>query len=461
MLNNSINLIIATYAGNYNTEIKNNLLKTNLQTINSINTNISRITIMKPKIEQNHEEIIGFYDFSNINIDNIKDKIIICECENIGISYGQFFKGIFNDMSFDYYILIEDDYTPLVDFFEYELISEFNKKEKDALLCSFIYKNKLWDIINYSKCVGENNENIKLLNDKLIKYDLNIKCTIPDFSLCILSKYTVQSLINKFNNLHNILDIFNIKFTKIWLHQILFGYVLKASNINIYDISTTHLNIFYHTTIKKISTCNFDNYINNWKEKPYEGEKFKLPIFIPVQLIIDDNIKNDLYEMKKYVLDEKKFTTQINFIINNNDYIIREIKYDDFDKGYMNLIFEFTNYNYQITKENFIKFIDEHKNYKIVVIYSKKEDKIIGSGTIIIVEKIHNNPIGQIEDVIINEKYRQHGFGKKIIDKLIDIGKNKYKCYKIILNCLEKNIGFYNKCNFEIVGVEMKLKITF
>jgi len=143
--------------------------------------------------------------------------------------------------------------------------------------------------------------------------------------------------------------------------------------------------------------------------------------------------------------------------MNINNIIFRNIEYDDFDKGYMDLMYEFTNYNYPITKEEFINFIDTHKNYKIVVIYSEIEKKIIGAGTIIIVHKIHNNPIGQIEDVIISEKYRKNRLGKQIIEKLIDIGKNEFKCYKIILNCLEKNIKFYENCGFVEVGVEMKL----
>jgi len=143
--------------------------------------------------------------------------------------------------------------------------------------------------------------------------------------------------------------------------------------------------------------------------------------------------------------------------MNINNFIFRNIEYDDFDKGYMDLMYEFTNYNYPITKEEFINFIDTHKNYKIVVIYSEIEKKIIGAGTIIIVHKIHNNPIGQIEDVIISEKYRKNRLGKQIIEKLIDIGKNEFKCYKIILNCLEKNIKFYENCGFVEVGVEMKL----
>ena len=51
-------------------------------------------------------------------------------------------------------------------------------------------------------------------------------------------------------------------------------------------------------------------------------------------------------------------------------------------------MFEFTNYQYPITKENFINFIDTQKNYKTIVIYSEKEKRIIGAGTIIIVHEI-------------------------------------------------------------------------
>jgi RimJ/RimL family protein N-acetyltransferase len=272
-----------------------------------------------------------------------------------------------------------------------------------------------------------------------------------------LSKNTIQKILNKFENFDNILDIFNIKFTKIWLHQILFGYILYSANVKIYDLADTHLNIYYHTNEKKISTCNFENYVTNWRKKPYLNEKFKLPIFIPVQIINDNIFADDLQQMNKYILDEDKFNKKLQHLININNFTLRNIEYDDFDRGYMDLMFEFTNYQYPMTKEKFINFIDTQKNYKTIVIYSEKEKRIIGAGTIIIVHKIHNNPIGQIEDVIISEKYRKNGFGKQIIEKLIDIGKNECKCYKIILNCLEKNIKFYENCGFINVGVEMKL----
>lgn len=139
--------------------------------------------------------------------------------------------------------------------------------------------------------------------------------------------------------------------------------------------------------------------------------------------------------------------------------IIREIEYQDYHNGYLNLMFEFTNYNYEINEEQFKNYLYNAKINninKILIIYSNTEKKIIGSGTIFKIDKLHNNSIGQIEDVIISNKYRGLGLGKFIIEKLIKIGLDEFKCYKIILNCLNKNIDFYKKIGFTIQGAEMK-----
>ena len=135
-------------------------------------------------------------------------------------------------------------------------------------------------------------------------------------------------------------------------------------------------------------------------------------------------------------------------------YIVRDLNINDYN-NYLELMYEFTNYRYNISYENYENYLNETNNIiKILVICL--DNKIIGAGTIFKINKLHNNPIGQIEDVIINNEFRGKGLGKKIIEKLIIIGLDEFKCYKIILNCLEKNIDFYKKCNFEVVGVEMK-----
>lgn len=310
------NLIISTYAGVYSIENKENFLIKNLLLINNLKTDIDQITIIKPKVDANHIENKNYYNFEEININNIKHKIVIHECENIGISYGQFFVGVFKDLSFDYYIFIEDDYAPFVNSFEKEFINEYLKNEDDSLLCSFIYKNRLWDIISYANIIGEQQSNIDILKQKLDKYNINSNCNIPDFSLCILSKKTINKIINRFNNINCILDIFNIKFTKIWLHQILFGYIINASNIKIYDITNSYMNIFYNTSNDTISLCNFEQYVGNWKSKIYSNEKFKTPIFIPIQILNTTKYNYDIEILKKYLIDESQFFENYKYLDN-------------------------------------------------------------------------------------------------------------------------------------------------
>jgi glucosamine-phosphate N-acetyltransferase len=154
-----------------------------------------------------------------------------------------------------------------------------------------------------------------------------------------------------------------------------------------------------------------------------------------------------------------------------DNYIIREIEYTDFNNGYLELLYQFNNYKYKITELEFINYLEQnkvHHNCKIYVIELKltnndnnyNHKKIIGAGTIFKLEKLHNNIVGLIEDVIIDNNYRGSGLGKLLIDKLTNIGLVEFGCYKVILDCSEKNIEFYKKCNFFQSGAQMRNIVT-
>eukprot|EP01095_Lingulamoeba_sp_RSL-Kostka_P015402 TRINITY_DN707_c0_g1_i2.p1 TRINITY_DN707_c0_g1~~TRINITY_DN707_c0_g1_i2.p1 ORF type:complete len:105 (+),score=13.02 TRINITY_DN707_c0_g1_i2:209-523(+) len=49
-------------------------------------------------------------------------------------------------------------------------------------------------------------------------------------------------------------------------------------------------------------------------------------------------------------------------------------------------------------------------------------------------------------------------YGIRIIDQLVEIG-HALGCYKIILDCSEKNVTFYNKCGFKKKEIQMVLYI--
>jgi glucosamine-phosphate N-acetyltransferase len=138
-----------------------------------------------------------------------------------------------------------------------------------------------------------------------------------------------------------------------------------------------------------------------------------------------------------------------------NNYNLSELAPVDYDSGYLQLMQEFSNYKKDVSREDFEKYVANRTDRQIMVIRNT-EQEIVGAGTIFKLEKLHNNPIGQIEDVMIAEQYRGKGLGKFIVERLTQFGLDHFKCYKVTLNCLEKNIGFYEKCDFDVTGVQMK-----
>jgi hypothetical protein len=320
-----INLIIGTYGGYYGKENKENYLRNNILILNNIKSNIAQITIMKPKVENNHLIYDNYYNFNDLNIDNIRHKIVIKECENIGISYGQLFREIFTDSSFDYYVFIEDDYLIFIDYFEEQLINYYNSINDDSsLICSFIYKKNIQNALKYAILVGENNDLIESLKKSFAKYDIDkIESTLPDFSLSFFSNNTVKKLKDCYINISNILEIYGTKLNKLGIYQVLYGNLLNKAGVNIYDFSDKYMNIFYETSCNELYLCNFDENIKKWKRKNYYlNIKFDLPLFIPIQMFEKNIYEQKFLHFEKYLKNPEKFKEQIKYLNNiiNNTY---------------------------------------------------------------------------------------------------------------------------------------------
>ena len=125
----------------------------------------------------------------------------------------------------------------------------------------------------------------------------------------------------------------------------------------------------------------------------------------------------------------------------------------DYEKGLLELLSQLTTTG-KVSKEDFIQqynTIKGNTNHKIYVL--EENNKIISCGTLLIEPKfIHNcSNVGHIEDIVVDKNSRGKGLGKKIINFLTEESK-KYKCYKVILDCSNNHITFYNKCNYQVKG---------
>ena len=86
------------------------------------------------------------------------------------------------------------------------------------------------------------------------------------------------------------------------------------------------------------------------------------------------------------------------------------------------------------------------------------ENEVMGMASLHILEKI-NRRSALVEDVVVFKKYRGNSVGKKIIEQLIEISKEK-NCYKIILNTQEENISYYEKLGFIKKQLQMEIRLN-
>jgi glucosamine-phosphate N-acetyltransferase len=134
----------------------------------------------------------------------------------------------------------------------------------------------------------------------------------------------------------------------------------------------------------------------------------------------------------------------------------RKLKGSDYSKGVIELLSQLSTIDkLAISKRDFVKWVSELNAFHSIYVF-ERDDKIVAIGTILMEPKlIHNfGLVAHIEDIVVDSSCRNTGLGKLLIKFLTDIAE-KQGCYKVILDCSDKNIEFYQKCGYKPHGVEM------
>jgi len=133
-----------------------------------------------------------------------------------------------------------------------------------------------------------------------------------------------------------------------------------------------------------------------------------------------------------------------------NNVLIREIQESDLEKGFLNCLD-----NLRIASDlennaarNILRQILDDSNHIIHV--AEIDSKIVGSTTLLIEQKfIHKGGlVGHIEDVVVSKGFERKEIGRKIVESLLDVAKDR-GCYKTILDCKDDVKEFYEKIGFK------------
>lgn len=143
---------------------------------------------------------------------------------------------------------------------------------------------------------------------------------------------------------------------------------------------------------------------------------------------------------------------------------LRELEAGDNDKGFLDLLAQLTvvgEISQQQFKDRFQLLQSKQPDYYIVVLEDVDKQRVVASATLLIEYKIlrHCGKVGHIEDVVVNDGYRGQKLGQRVIAALMAHAQSQ-GCYKVILDCSDSNVPFYEKCGFMRKEVQMAMYMT-
>ena len=142
-------------------------------------------------------------------------------------------------------------------------------------------------------------------------------------------------------------------------------------------------------------------------------------------------------------------------------YSIRPIALDDYERGVLDVLRVLTTVG-DISKEKWaaqFAYWKKHNDQYFTVVITDKSQAVVAVGTVLIERKlIHEcGLVGHIEDIAVDKTQQGKKLGLRLINALTAIGKSQ-GAYKVILDCSDHNVAFYEKCGYVRAGVEMSMK---
>lgn len=142
---------------------------------------------------------------------------------------------------------------------------------------------------------------------------------------------------------------------------------------------------------------------------------------------------------------------------------MQPISLEDYDRGILDVLRALTTVG-DISRESFASLLEFWSSqgctyYTIVV--RDPHNEVVACGTLFKELKlIHQcGKVGHIEDIAVRKDQQGLKLGKRVIECLTAIAKQS-GCYKVILDCDETNVAFYEKCGYSRCGVEMAYRFS-
>lgn len=102
-----------------------------------------------------------------------------------------------------------------------------------------------------------------------------------------------------------------------------------------------------------------------------------------------------------------------------------------------------------LTEEQAVEIFRCRMRWRVRTYVALINDRVVGTASLLIEPKfIHDGGVvGHIEDVAVHSDTQHHGLGAALVNHLLEVCRQA-GCYKVILDCDEDVIPFYEKLGF-------------
>jgi len=140
---------------------------------------------------------------------------------------------------------------------------------------------------------------------------------------------------------------------------------------------------------------------------------------------------------------------------------VRELEVGDLKNGYFCTLKNLSDLgNVEGNREKaelILNNINANPLHRIFVAIDKQTSEVIGATTLLVEQKfIHDGgKAGHIEDVVTRKGFEGLGIGSALINHSLHFART-VGCYKVVLDCSDNNISFYQKAGFRVHETSMR-----
>ena len=140
--------------------------------------------------------------------------------------------------------------------------------------------------------------------------------------------------------------------------------------------------------------------------------------------------------------------------------LIREMAVIDLENGFFDALDALSPSN--LAHEDAVVFFNVRRTLSryLKTFVAVDQSRVVGTASLLIEPKfIHSGGfVGHIEDVAVRADQQHNGIGAAMVNHILGVCR-ELGCYKVILDCEEHNIPFYQKLGFRLWERAMRIDL--